>query len=149
MGIPVRVTKEATFDCAHMLSGHASLCRNLHGHTYKIQVELVGNLCERGTDEGMVMDFANLKQMITNIVGRFDHAFIYNMVGGTVELGIANLLVDNGMRVVALPFRPTAEHMSKYFFDAFSAELEACDYDAKVFSIKLWETPTSFAEYRG
>lgn len=150
MGIPVRVTKEVTFDCAHMLTGHASLCCNLHGHTYKIQVELEGDLCERGSDEGMVIDFADLKVLISEIVGRFDHAYIYNSVsGGSVETGIAKLLSDSDMRVVALPFRVTAENMVRYFFDGFKTELAARGHSATVSCIRLWETPTSFAEYKG
>ena len=148
MGRNIKVIKEATFDCAHMLTGHNGLCSNLHGHTYKIQVEIEGTLLESGSSEGMVIDFADLKKIINDIVGEFDHAYIYDDVnGGQAELGIAELLIKNDMRVIGLPFRVTAENMVRYFFDAFDNALDS--YDSNVSCIRLWETPTSFAEYRG
>lgn len=148
MGRTVKVIKEATFDCAHMLTGHSGLCSNLHGHTYKIQVEIEGSLLESGSSEGMVIDFSDLKRIINNVIGKFDHAYIYDdTCGGQAELDIAALLVKNNMRVVGLPFRVTAENMAHYFFDTFNDELG--NYYANVSCIRLWETPTSFAEYRG
>lgn len=142
-----RVTKEMTFDCAHLLSGHEGLCANLHGHTYKIQVELEGPLYEDGPERGMVVDFSNLKEWMRDIVGPFDHAFIYEPNGGHVEQEIAAVLLRNKMRTVWLPYRPTAENMAKYFYHAFEKQVKFTSL--RVSCIRLWETPTSFAEYRG
>ena len=78
----VTVTKEVTFDCAHMLDGHEGLCRNLHGHTYKVQVTARrsgGFLISKGPAKGMVLDFSALKGIMqAHIVEPFDHAFVYH-----------------------------------------------------------------------
>ena len=69
------VSKQCQFDAAHVLTHHAGQCRNLHGHTYRVIVEVSGS--DDGRD--MVIDFKDLKQVIRDvIVERFDHAFIYD-----------------------------------------------------------------------
>lgn len=150
MGSIVQVTKEFQFDCAHLLTGHASLCKNLHGHTYKLQVELEGPLELEGPSEGMVIDFSHLKEIVKlNIVDCFDHAFIYwaNAPEDSVEYKLAEVARRGGLRTVALQDRPTAENMSVMFYDIISKAFFGSQI--KVASIKLWETPTSFAEYKG
>ena len=73
------ISKEMTFDCAHMLSGHKGKCADSHGPTYKVQVLLEAPTIDIKGDssDGMVMDFADLKDVMVNeIVERFDHALI-------------------------------------------------------------------------
>ena len=131
------VTKDLTFDAAHMLTGYEGRCRNLHGHTYHLFVEAHGDL----NDEGMVVDFKLLKEYMTSVVSdRFDHAFMY-CTQSPVECSIAKVLESEGMRTVPLPFRTTAENLAKYFFEQLSAHVG-------VSAVRLMETPTSSAEYR-
>lgn len=150
MGRPVRVVKEFTFDCAHLLTGHQGLCANLHGHTYKLQVELEGQLIDAGPSKGMVIDFSDLKALVKErIVDVFDHAFIYwgKAAEDTAERKLAMVACECGMRTVALFERPTAEYMSQLFFQTIEQELH--NSNIRVTAIRLWETPTSYAEYRG
>ena len=56
-----KVSKEFSFDMAHLLDGHDGKCQNLHGHTYKLQVEITGHLITHGAKKSMVMDFSDLK----------------------------------------------------------------------------------------
>ena len=86
-GAVITATKEVVFDCAHMLSGHEGLCKNLHGHTYKVQVT-VGQVTSGGRDRlipsgpsaSMVIDFKHLKEALNEvIVEPFDHAFVFDM----------------------------------------------------------------------
>ena len=75
----VTVCKEVTFDCAHMLSGHEALCKNLHGHTYKVQVSVTNEQIIEGPSVDMVIDFKHLKEAITkSIMDKFDHAIIFS-----------------------------------------------------------------------
>lgn len=141
------ITKEFTWDMAHMLAGHLGLCKNLHGHTYKMHVKVCSkedSVCER---QDMVMDFKDLKEIIKEkIIDSFDHSFAYwKGSGDPVEIQIADALTKNGRKVVPLNFRPTAEKMAIYFHGLLKEDLESKGFEIK--NIKLWETPTSYAEY--
>lgn len=131
------VSKECRFDAAHVLTHHAGQCRNLHGHTYRVIVEVA----ESADSEDMVIDFKNLKQVMRAVIlERFDHAFLFDEASAS-ECEIAAVITRHGMRSVGLPFRSTAENLARHFF----RELEA---RVKVVSVKVYETPESCAEYR-
>jgi 6-pyruvoyltetrahydropterin/6-carboxytetrahydropterin synthase len=133
------VTKTVRFDAAHILTNHSGLCKNLHGHTYKVDISVSAS----GTkDDGMVMDFKDLKKIATSVIcDRFDHAFIYNTQSAG-ESEIADVVARNGMRTVALPFRSTAENLARFFFDELEDKIHG------LCSVKVWETQDSCAEYR-
>ena len=133
------VTKTVRFDAAHVLTNHEGLCKNLHGHTYRVDVSVS---CGDGMPGDMVMDFKELKQIANEtICDRFDHAFMYN-TASPGETEIAAVVERNGMRTAPIPFRSTAENLAKLFF----AELEK--KIAGLSSVRVWETQDSSAEYR-
>ena len=133
------VTKTVRFDAAHVLTNHEGLCKNLHGHTYRVDVSVS---CGDGMPGDMVMDFKELKRIANEtICDRFDHAFMYN-TASPGETEIAAVVERNGMRTVPIPFRSTAENLAKLFF----AELEK--KIAGLSSVMVWETQDSSAESR-
>ena len=67
------VFKDFTFAAAHAIRGHTRGCQNLHGHNYRVRVHVAA---ERLDAIGMVIDFADLKGILEQVVGRFDHAVI-------------------------------------------------------------------------
>ena len=147
----ISVTKEVTFDCAHMLSGHEALCKNLHGHTYKVQVTVTGEPVEEGSSASMVIDFKHLKQAINEvIVDKFDHAVIFSAEDfrNDAEDGLYLWAKGHDMRHFVMMGRTTAEQMAYYF----STKIE--DYlvhelglkNIHHCSCKVYETPTSYAE---
>ena len=70
------VTKSVKFDAAHVLTNHQGLCKNLHGHTYRVEAS-VTQAPEDTAD--MVIDFKDLKRVCEEVIlARFDHAFIYD-----------------------------------------------------------------------
>ena len=71
----MKVTREMTFDSAHMLSNYVGRCHNLHGHTYKLQVTLEGEVED---ETGMVVDFQTLDQYIRSVIDSYDHAIIFS-----------------------------------------------------------------------
>ena len=134
------VTKTVRFDAAHVLTNHRGLCKNLHGHTYRVEISVAGD-----ESDDMVMDFKELKSLATEVIcGRFDHAFIYN-TGSVGECEIAQLVERYGMRTVAIPFRSTAENLAKHFYDLLSERMQT---RPELVSVKVWETVDSCAEYR-
>ncbi|STZ76790.1 6-carboxytetrahydropterin synthase QueD [Bergeriella denitrificans] len=139
----MKITKIFTFDSSHMLDGHDGKCQNLHGHTYTLEITVSDGLIPNGAKSGMVMDFTDLKAIVKQaIIEPFDHAFIYDG-SNPREQQIAALLEGWNMKTLRLPFRTTAEHMSIEMYGRLKkAGLNVC-------RIKLWETPTSCAEYEG
>jgi len=141
MSLMTTVTKTVKFDAAHILSNHQGLCKNLHGHTYRVDVS-VSMATDASEGNDMVIDFKDLKAVATEtICDRFDHAFVYS-TASEGEREIAAVVEKHGMRTVALPFRSTAENLARYFFDALAPRIPGLS------SVKVWETPDSSAEYR-
>jgi len=132
------VTKTVKFDAAHVLTNHQGLCKNLHGHTYRVDVSVAQ--AEDGVSD-MVIDFKDLKRLATETVcDRFDHAFIYNTESAG-EREIAAVVEKHGMRTVALPFRSTAENLAQYFYQELAPRIVGLS------AVKVWETADSCAEY--
>lgn len=132
------VTKTVKFDAAHVLTNHQGLCKNLHGHTYRVDISVAAALC---SPDDMVIDFKDLKRIATEkICDLFDHAFIYNRASEG-EREIAAVVEKHGMRTVALDFRSTAENLARHFFNMLKPSIPALR------SVKVWETADSSAEY--
>jgi len=147
----ITITKEFTWCMAHMLANHTGKCRNIHGHTYKLQVEirrLDGKLIDKegNTEHGMVMEFADLKSIIKNvIIDPLDHAFLFwKGSPDKLEIEIAELLDKNERKVVEINYRPTAENMAIDF--KFKLDKELKKYGVTIKSLIVWESPTSFAK---
>lgn len=123
----VYCTKEFEFEAAHHLINYDGPCANVHGHSYKLQVTVSGNVDIHHQDiasDCMVIDFKNLKSIVElAVIDSHDHADL-------------NTIYAN----------PTAEIMVIEMFYTISGLLPR---DVKLESVKLWETSTSFAEYRG
>ena len=134
----ITVTKTVKFDAAHILTNHCGLCKNLHGHTYRVDVSVTQS---EGRPGDMVIDFKDLKNIAEEVIcASFDHAFIYNTTSAG-ECEIAAVVQKHGMRTVALPFRSTAENLAKYFHDELRRRIPEAS------SVKVWETEASCAEY--
>ncbi len=138
----LKVAKEFSFDMAHLLDGHDGKCQNLHGHTYKLQVIVSGETEDNGAKKGMVIDFADLKKVVNDlIISSMDHAFIYDQ-SSERETKIAQLLQQLNSKTFALPVRSTAENLAQFIFQRLQENV-----GFHLHSVRLWETPTSFAEY--
>ncbi|MBQ4384355.1 MAG: 6-carboxytetrahydropterin synthase QueD [Kiritimatiellae bacterium] len=132
------VTKSVKFDAAHILTNHQGLCKNLHGHTYRVDVSVTQ---PDDDPRDMVIDFKDLKSVATSVIcDRFDHAFIYS-TASEGEREIASVVEKHGMRTVALPFRSTAENLARYFFGELKPRIPG------LVSVKVWETADSCAEF--
>lgn len=115
MSRAVRVTRAFTFDAAHVLPWHPGKCSRLHGHTYRLEVTVVGPV----SDDGIVIDFADLKAIVTeHVLNPLDHTLL-------------NDLIDN----------PTAELVALHILDTLTQRLP-------VHSLRLWETADCFVEVR-
>jgi len=95
------VTREFTFDSAHSLANCKNKCSNLHGHTYRLQVSVNGNI----NKNGMVMDFSDLKKIVNEgVVSILDHCYLNKLIK-----------------------QPTAENISIWIWNKLKNKLKLCE----------------------
>lgn len=141
----IRITKQFSFETGHALYGYDGKCKNVHGHSYKLSVTVIGTpiLDQTNVKFGMVIDFGDLKKIVKEeIVDIFDHATVFNQNTPHVEL--AHELKNRGHHVILVDYQPTSENMVIDFADKIKSRLPD---SIKLHSLKLQETETSFAEW--
>ncbi|WP_213523998.1 6-carboxytetrahydropterin synthase [Nonlabens sp.] len=141
----VRITKEFSFETGHALYGYDGKCRNVHGHSYKLAVTVIGTPIDElgNVKHGMVIDFGDLKKIIKEeIVDPFDHATVFNKNTPHVEL--AKELSDRGHDVILVDYQPTSEMMIIDFADKIQKRLPTT---ISLHHLRLRETETSYAEW--
>jgi 6-pyruvoyltetrahydropterin/6-carboxytetrahydropterin synthase len=130
------VSREIHFCYGHRLLNYEGKCKNLHGHN---GIAVITVQSESLDNRGMVVDFAEIKQSVSQwIDDMFDHRLILHK-----EDPLAPLLLERGEPVQVVDVNPTAENIAKLIFD-FCRSL-----NFPVVEVRLWETPSCFAVYRG
>lgn len=141
----IRITKLFSFETGHALYGYDGKCRNVHGHSYKLAVTVIGQPITDTSNVkyGMVIDFTDLKKIVKEeIVSIFDHATVFNKNTPHVEL--AHELQQRGHNVLLVDYQPTSECMVIDFAKKIKSRLAE---NINLHSMKLQETDTSFAEW--
>ena len=125
----ITVVKEFTFDAAHCLPNYEGPCCQLHGHTYRLQVGVRGPV---DSISGMVIDFGEMKAVVENeVVSYLDHQYL------------------NQVTFLGFPAdMPTAENMLRWMVEVLQQRLSNFLTGRDVVLVRLWETPTSYAEWR-
>ncbi|RFN59242.1 6-pyruvoyl trahydropterin synthase family protein [Marixanthomonas ophiurae] len=141
----IRITKQFSFETGHALYGYDGKCRNVHGHSYKLSVTVIGTPIDNNNNVkyGMVIDFSDLKKIVKeDIVDVFDHATVFNKNTPHVEL--AKELQDRDHNVLLVDYQPTSEMMVIDFAEKIKNRLPNT---IQLHSLKLQETATSYAEW--
>lgn len=141
----IRITKQFSFETGHALYGYDGKCRNVHGHSYKLSVTVIGSpLTEVSAVKlGMVIDFSDLKKIVKEeIVDVFDHATVFNK--NTPHFSLAMKLKEEGHHIILADYQPTSENMVIDFAAKIKGRLPN---NIQLFSLKLQETDSSFAEW--
>ena len=164
------VTKQIEIDMGHRVPNHKSKCSSPHGHRYKIEAGVDDKLIvEKGSsDEGMVIDFGDLKHDMMNVIdGCFDHGFMISSEDEFMNMAFfgaeyKNWAIDgsrfasigydkprvkgySSANVIVVPFVPTVENISKLWFKLLDFDLKKKGINLQY--LKVWETPTSTATY--
>lgn len=135
------IQAESHFDSAHFLKGYNGPCANLHGHRWVVQaVQASESLIETGEQRAMVADFGDVKKALKALTKKLDHQLIIE--SGSVSEAFKAALTAEGFSFVEIPFRPTAEAMSKWFYDQLSQNIDG------LIEVRVYETPTNVACYR-
>jgi len=145
MGKKIRITKEFSFETGHALFGYDGLCKNVHGHSYKLSVTVIGEPIDDASaiKNGMVIDFSDLKKIVKEeIVLPFDHATVLNI--NTPHKALAEEMESRGHKVLKVNYQPTSEMMVIDFAEKIKSRLPE---NIQLFSLKLRETASSYAEW--
>ncbi len=140
----IRVTKEFNFEMAHALYNYDGLCKNIHGHSYKLFVTVIGTpIAEKSHPKlGMLIDFGDLKVIIyKEIVEVFDHALVINKSSGFSNRKYGHEMFDN---TIYVDYQPTCENMVYDFVGRIRPILPS---NIELHSLRLYETETSYAEW--
>ena len=144
----MKIGKVIQWDMGHRVLNHRSICKGLHGHRYKAEICVEGELIDESgaSEEGMVIDFADIKRTAQKLIQEeLDHAF---MVWDKDEELINFFNHSKGHKPVIVPFTPTAENVAAYIFNTLNDKFQdVFKTGLHLHSVKLWETPTSYALY--
>lgn len=140
----VRVTKEFNFEMAHALWNYDGACKNIHGHSYRLFVTIIGYPIadENNTKFGMVLDFKDLKKIVNrNVIDVLDHSLIVYQKADGESLDSVRKMYE---KVFVFDFQPTCENLIIHISEIIAGKLPE---GLALHSLKLYETATSYAEW--
>lgn len=140
----IKITKQFSFEMAHALRHYDGLCRNIHGHSYKMDITLAGQPLhdESSPKNGMVMDFGDLKKLVNEeIISLLDHALVLN---AKTDAQLITVLKQNYEKIVTVEFQPTTENLLNFIAEKTKAKLPE---GVALTCVRLRETDTSYAEW--
>ena len=134
----ISITKKIEFESAHRLSNYLGPCKEIHGHTYKLEVTVTGPI---DPDTDMVMDFKELKKILQKaVLDHLDHALI-------LKESEENRKIFSGYsgKITWMETEPTAERMIQWIFLQIRKELP---HTIELIDLTLYETSGSFASWK-
>ena len=140
------ITKYVEFDMGHRVPYHKSKCRNPHGHRYKVEVGLSGNIIdlEGISENGMIMDFKDVKKILmVEVHDKLDHGFMYWEKDNEMTTFFK---LNRNFHNIKVLFTPTAENIAGWLYKILKEKYKhKYDNNLELKYVKLWETPTSVA----
>lgn len=132
----MKIAKEFRWEMGHRLPEHFGLCKNIHGHSYKMIAEFEGEL----NKDQMVIDYYDVEKIINPVIEKLDHAFMVNKNDKTV----LEFLEKINSKKVVVDFNSTAENICAHLL----SEIKKCSMPSNVSSVKVrvYETQFDYAE---
>ena len=138
----IRITKEFKFEMAHALHGYDGLCKNIHGHSYKLWVTVKAEVRQENghAKDGMVIDFEGLKEIVKpEIIDKYDHSLVLNANSPHASIDLSAF-----EKVFYLPYQPTSENLVIDFATIIQLKMPK---GITLCKVVLSETASSFAEW--
>ena len=136
-------------DTGHRVPNHKSKCKHIHGHRYRWEAELEGDVVtEKGvSDEGMLMDFSDLSRILEeNIHDVIDHAFV--VFEGDEDARAALSMMGEAHKTLVVPFVPTAENLARWAFEQIDPHIKSSYGNSlRLRAFHVRETPKSWASW--
>jgi 6-pyruvoyltetrahydropterin/6-carboxytetrahydropterin synthase len=145
-----RIRRYVETDTGHRVPNHKSKCKHMHGHRYRWEAVIEGDVVQTSgvSDEGMLMDFSDISKILEKYIHDVvDHSFI---VYENDSLAIQALdILGNEHRTLIVPFIPTAENLAKWAFEQVEPHIVS-KYGQKIrlVAMNVRETPKSWASWR-
>lgn len=144
MNSTIRLTREFSFEMAHVLLNYDGPCKNVHGHSYRLFVTLTGVPVDdpENPKNGMVIDFSDLKKIVLEkIVNQFDHSVVISRDFDREKRGMTEKIFGN---TVIVDYQPTCENLVADFAGRLINEMPR---GVRLHSLRLCETAKSYAEW--
>lgn len=144
-----RIRRYVETDTGHRVPNHKSKCRHIHGHRYRFEAEIEGEvITSKGvSEEGMLIDFSDVSEILkTHVHDVIDHAFIVS----DEDTELLELLkkMPTEHRTVIVPFVPTAENLAKWAFEQVQPHIQTSYGNSlKLVAMHCRETPKSIASW--
>jgi len=139
----IRLNRRFQFEMAHALMGYDGPCRNIHGHSYQLEVMVAGEIIsDVGNPKlGMVIDFSVLKEIVNReVINEFDHTLLLNEI---VKTEAEAVIEGVGSRVRFVPYQPTCENL---LLDIRKRIISCLPPEIRLVRLRLHETANSYAE---
>ncbi len=133
----IKIGKEYHWEMSHRLPFYEGLCWNIHGHSYKMILELEGTLNENG----MLLDFYEIDKIALPIIKEYDHSLIVN----DKDNKVIDFLKENNFRHKILGSTSTSENLAQHFCNLFKVEF-AKHQNVKIVRVRVYETHDAYAE---
>jgi 6-pyruvoyltetrahydropterin/6-carboxytetrahydropterin synthase len=136
-------TRRIEFDAAHRIMEHESKCKMLHGHRYVVELSFGSKNLDK---LGRVIDFGNVRDILESWINEhLDH----NAILSCEDKKLGDAISENtGQKIYYLDENPTVENIAKHLFYDIAPKLFA-DYNSKIVSIKIYETPNCSTQING
>jgi 6-pyruvoyltetrahydropterin/6-carboxytetrahydropterin synthase len=141
----VTLNKIFTFDMAHALENYPGKCRHIHGHTYILHVSVAGQILDHpgAPLDGMIADFTDIKQWVkSEVIETFDHALVLRQNSEHANMNWSEL---NWTRILLTSYQPTCENIMLDIRDRLTKKIPV---GLELVQLRLYETPTSYAEWK-
>lgn len=132
-----KIAKDFKWEMSHRLPFHEGPCRNIHGHTYKVRIEITGELNE----QSMVLDYYDVERIVRPLIQRLDHSFLCDENDKTM-LGF---LKEEGFKYNVMKKHTTAENILELFFGELEPKFQLYKNVEKL-KIRIYETDDVYAE---
>ncbi len=132
----MKIAKEFRWEMGHRLPEHFGLCKNIHGHSYKMIVEFEGELDKNQ----MVIDYYDVEKIINPVIEKLDHSFMVT----NDDIIVLEFLEKMNSKKVVVGFNSTAENICNYLL----SEIKKCSLPSNISSVKVrvYETQYDYAE---
>ncbi len=131
------IGKEYKWEMSHRLPFHEGPCKNIHGHTYKMIIELEGELSKNA----MVIDYYDVDRIFKPVLQRLDHAFLCD----SEDTATIDFLKSNGYKYEITNYLTTSENLVSYFLDIAQNEFSKFD-NLQSITIRVYETTDAYAQ---
>ncbi len=133
----MRIAKEFVWEMSHRHPYHEGNCKNIHGHSYKMELSLEGE----PNENGMLIDFYHIERIVRPVIEKLDHSFIVDRQ----DKVMLDFLASNNFRHFVIDNFTTCENISKFFSEHFQQEFRKFP-NIKKLGIKVYETVDAYAE---